>query len=463
MNPRNAIWHDVRGLNDYIARCQSVLQAGTPDNDILVYWPIHDMWHDAKGRERNLTVHHTEWLTEQDIGRVARQIWEQGYTFDYISDRQLQKCKTAEGQIVTPGGSYKVLLVPACDHIPLETLEKMIDLTEAGGTIIWADRFPADVPGLGNLETRRVQLEELLARIKKSDRVLCGDAIPKLLETAGINPETMAGIPGLYFVRRAHDEGRYYFIANREKERKIAGWLPLADNPQSVCILDPMTGHSGGAKLRQGAGGTTEVSMNIAPGQSFILKTYLDRNADNSALPFMIEGGTPSVIDNPWDVDFIEGGPTLPDPMTMPRLVSWTEQGGQSTERFAGTACYTTTFDLPDHDASVWRIDLGQVAESARVRVNGKDFGILFMPPMHIDVSRELLQTTYNKLEVEVTNLSANRIRGLDQDGVNWRKFYDINFVNIDYKPFDASTWPVLPSGLLGPVTLTPLVPVVSQ
>jgi hypothetical protein len=33
----------------------------------------------------------------------------------------------------------------------------------------------------------------------------------------------------------------------------------------------------------------------------------------------------------------------------------------------------------------------------------------------------------------------------------------EINFVNINYKPFDAAAWPLTPSGLLGPVTLTPL------
>jgi len=53
--------------------------------------------------------------------------------------------------------------------------------------------------------------------------------------------------------------------------------------------------------------------------------------------------------------------------------------------------------------------------------------------------------------------VSANRIRGLDQRGVEWRIFRDINFVGIDYKPFDASKWPVRPSGLSGPVALQPL------
>ena len=50
MNPRNSIWRDVPTLNAYVARCQSVLQSGRPDNDILLYWPIHDFWSLAESR-----------------------------------------------------------------------------------------------------------------------------------------------------------------------------------------------------------------------------------------------------------------------------------------------------------------------------------------------------------------------------------------------------------------------------
>jgi hypothetical protein len=48
MNPRNSIWRDVSALNAYAARCQSILQSGRPDNDILLYWPIHDYWRTTK-------------------------------------------------------------------------------------------------------------------------------------------------------------------------------------------------------------------------------------------------------------------------------------------------------------------------------------------------------------------------------------------------------------------------------
>jgi hypothetical protein len=68
-----------------------------------------------------------------------------------------------------------------------------------------------------------------------------------------------------------------------------------------------------------------------------------------------------------------------------------------------------------------------------------------------------------NTLEIEVCNLMANRIAALDRAGVPWRKFSNVNFpakLAGNRGPdglFSAAKWDPLDSGLLGPVTLTPL------
>ena len=95
--------------------------------------------------------------------------------------------------------------------------------------------------------------------------------------------------------------------------------------------------------------------------------------------------------------------------------------------------------------------------QSARVKLNGKDYGTLITPPFRVVVDN--LKPKDNALEVEVTSVSANRIRDLDRRGVPWKNFHDINFVNIDYQPFNAADWPLTDCGLLGPVTLTAAVP----
>ena len=94
--------------------------------------------------------------------------------------------------------------------------------------------------------------------------------------------------------------------------------------------------------------------------------------------------------------------------------------------------------------------------ESARVTLNGKPAGTAWSVPFRLNVGA-LLRPGRNRIEIEVTNLAANRIRDLDRRKVEWKVMREINFVNINYKPFDAADWPLTPSGLLGPVTLTPL------
>jgi hypothetical protein len=159
------------------------------------------------------------------------------------------------------------------------------------------------------------------------------------------------------------------------------------------------------------------------------------------------------VLSGTWKVDFIQGGPVLPLPAEITTLGSWTSLSTDAT-RFAGTARYRLTFDAPQPSAKSWLLDLGTVAESALVRLNGTDLGTFFAAPYRVTLPA--LKPQGNELEIEVTNVAANRIRDLDQRHIEWRIFHDINFMSITGKRFDASAWPLTDSGLFGPVTLQP-------
>jgi hypothetical protein len=437
MNPRNSIWRDVPTLANYIARCQSVLQAGRPDNDVLVYWPIYDVWHKATGLAENLTIHGAGWFGGQPIGKLAERLWARGFTFDYISDRQLAAMK--------PAG--RVIVVPPTEHMPLKTMEHLLRLAEGGATVVFDETLPKDVPGLGDLEARRAELKNMIARAR--DRVLVGDA-DALLTKAGVAREPMVDHAGLFFIRRALGDGRYYFIANRG-DQSVDGWLPLATKAKSATIMDPMTGRVGVASMADGG----KVYVQLAPGDSVVLRTSADRRLDGPSWAYWQPAGEPASIGGSWRVKFLCGGPVLPAAFETTRLASWTESGGEEAQHFAGTALYTLTFDAPASAAGSWSLDLGKVCQSARVRLNGRDLGTVIKPPFRVVV--DALKPKGNVLEVEVTNVAANRIRDLDRRGVKWRNFHDINFVNINYQPFDASNWPLADSGLLGPVTLLPV------
>ena len=102
------------------------------------------------------------------------------------------------------------------------------------------------------------------------------------------------------------------------------------------------------------------------------------------------------------------------------------------------------------------------VHESAHVVLNGRDLGTFIGPWFRVDVPADALRDR-NVLQVEVSNLMANRIADLDRRGVPWKKFYNTNFPprlaanRGEDGLFSAAKWTPLPSGLLGPVTFTPL------
>ena len=140
----------------------------------------------------------------------------------------------------------------------------------------------------------------------------------------------------------------------------------------------------------------------------------------------------------------------------MQELRSWTSLG-EAAEAFSGTARYTVEFENPEPGASAWLLELEDVRESARVWINGGYVDCLWANPF---ATRIPLKEGSNKLEIEVTNLSANRLRDLELSGQEWKIFYEINMVNRNYTTFDATQWDPMPSGILGKVRITPLAPI---
>ncbi len=437
MNPRNSIWRDVPALNAYVTRCQSILQAGDSGNDVLLYWPIHDRWNDPQGMEKGFDIG-GKWFDSEPVGTTAHRLWDRGYAFDYVSDRQLQEIK--------PGGRYRAVVVAPCELMPVETLQRLLFLKAGGLAVIFDTQLPVDVPGWHDLEARRKRFNTLLTAGKST--LFAGD-LEKGLDAAGIRRETMVDHPGIHFTRRSYPGGLHYFIANRG-EQPLDGWVSLSTNARSVEIMDAMSGRTGLAQTRPAGAGHTEIYLQLEPGESILLRTF--ETVETASLWPLHTRAAPIPLSGTWSVKFIDGGPALPAPFQTAALGSWTARA--DAQNFAGTALYALTFDAPP---GRWDINLGEVCQSARVRLNGKPLGTVILPPFRVEAGG--LRPKGNLLEVEVTNVSANRIRDMDIRHVPWKIFQRPNVLSVEYGPFDASAWPLTASGLLGPVTLEPQIP----
>jgi hypothetical protein len=446
-NPQNPWWDDFGALNRYIARVQSVLQRGQPDNDILLYWPFADLLDDESGNVKMFTVHHAKWLTEQPVGKLARALMDKGYTFDYISDAQLDQTRTDSGALLTGGNTrYQLIVVPATRRMPAASLQKLAALAASGAKIIFEKR-PEDVPGFGRLAERRADFKTALAALGPLATVN-SDLLTAIAPHA--QREALADA-GLSFVRRAAAAGAYDYFVTNLTARPFDGWVELGRPAATVHILNPLDGQHGLA-----ASGPQGTYLQLAPGESLLLRTAAAK-LSGPAWPYRQPTAAPIALTGTWKISFLKGGPELPPALETPALKSWTDLGGDEAKRFGGTARYRLEFDAPTTPAEDWLLNLGDVRESARVILNGRPVATAWSLPFRVRIATNLLKPGRNVLELDVTNLAANRIRDMDQRKLPWKIMRDANVVNINYKPFDASGWPLTPSGLLGPVTLTPL------
>jgi len=171
-----------------------------------------------------------------------------------------------------------------------------------------------------------------------------------------------------------------------------------------------------------------------------------------------LAGVTTNPIKAPWNVAFTPGW-GAPAEVKLDRLASWTESNDDNIRHYSGTASYTTFFSITSASLSrdaIIQLNLGEVRETARVWVNGRELGVLWKQPFAIDISTAVMAGT-NTVRVDVTNLWPNRIIG-DQSLPQEKRFTHTNITKF------APATPLLPSGLLGPVQVrtiqvVPMVP----
>ncbi|MEO8109072.1 MAG: glycosyl hydrolase [Ginsengibacter sp.] len=459
---KNSLWPHVKGLNEYITRCQSVLQSGKPDNDFLAYWPVYDAWSNPEGMDLPFRIHDIDkWLYPSSFYKDVVELQRKGFSMDFISDKMIkERLSTGDFQ----KRKTETIFVPQCNLMPVATLKSIIALAKNGDVVVMQD-LPKDVPGLGDLDEQRQELKKAIASIsfKKinndisefatgNGKIILSNDVQKGLEYAKLKRETLTDI-GLKFIRRAVDGDKYYYIVNHTAN-DIDTTINIQTGSASIIIFDPQNGATGLAS-GSSTGNTSDVKIQLRSGEAWFLKTSLKKEAAK-AWEYLHPTKDVITLNNEWNVHFTSGGPFLPKDEKINSLKPWTDFPDTATQSFSGTAEYTTTFTIKKKTAKDYLLELGKVDESAKVTINGKEVGILWCLPFKANIGK-YLKKGENTINIEVANLMANHIRYMDQHKIVWRKYHEINFVNIDYKNFDASGWKVQPSGLEGPVTITSL------
>ena len=469
----NTWWEQSRAWNDYLSRCQFLLQQGQFVADVA-YLGSEGSPHSFPKREN------------------MQPAIPPGYDFDDIPPEVLlARATVRDGRLEFPTGmSYRVLVLPPARTMTPALLRKIRDLVAEGLTLVGPP--PTNSPSLTDYPRADAELQRLAAdlwgacdgvavtenRVGKG-KVVWGKTLLDVLAGLGA-PADFACRDAtvgehIRYIHRAGDGNNIYFVANALPEARrfqcsfrVTGkrpelWWPDTGRIEPVTVYDERDGStiiplsfdpsgsvfvifrsapplrdrvvsvrknnveiSGVTRVQflehqlehelghitMSEGGQIECRMEIAQPGEYHIKTARGRALAANVAPF------PSRIDieGPWQLEFPAGW-GAPERVTLDRLMSWPDHPDPGVRYFSGTAAYRRKFQvsngLLEKDLRLY-LDLGRVAVIAEVKVNGHDLGILWKPPFRADFTN-VARVGANDLEIRVVNLWPNRLIGDEQ------------------------------------------------
>jgi len=436
---RNETWAEqARPWTDYLARTSYLLQQGRFVADVLSFY----------GENTNVT-------------RAARAIpaaVPAGYAYDFVDPYTVIHRLTVDdqGRIATPCGMrYRVLHLGGEHRWMTSAMLKAVQrLVEQGATVVGAK--PLQTPTLADDPAAFKALASAVfgdasgaVRTLGKGRLYVDGTVAQALATLGVAPDFESGAAaadaGIGYVHRKLNDGDLYFVANQgmaavtiDARFRVAGREPQLWHADSGTI-EPVSYRI--------SGGHTVVPLTLAPGGS-VFVVFLSPAAQQQRLVQPPVKRTVATLAGPWHLAF-PADRGAPPSVVLDRLQSWSEHGNPGVRYFSGTGTYSSTLQVQPAwlrpGARLW-LNLGNVNNLASVSVNGREIGTVWLAPFQLDITSAVRAGT-NELKVSVTNAWVNRLVGDAQPGTVRR------YTSSTYLPYGADA-PLVPSGLLGPVTL---------
>lgn len=478
-------WPYFHYLSSYVHRAGYVLSEGVPVADVLVYLPEGDIYADNPPGQMDLAWwvegrldRHKKQLPDFGIPRgvfelesnLVRTIIHNGYSLDGIDHPVLTtRGRVAKGRIVVGDGSYRVIVLPGVQGLPLADFERVVEFCRNGGAVITTLQMPRMAYGYKNEaeNARRFEAlkQELYGQMAESERyqekslgagksIFAKDETANFLKAlnAAVPPDVDFGAdPDIGFVHRRVGNQDFYFLANigsKEGKNLEVSFRVGSRTPQ---LWDPMTGKVSQAEAYEYRGDRTVLPLHLGPYGSAIIEFGV-AHLPAKVRPSPSEEVKGSLLLNgPWNVAWL--GSNAPS-TEMTTLKCWTDF--PATQYFSGKARYESSANAPREFLATGTklvLDLGDVRETAEVWINGKHVGVTWMVPYKLEVT-PYLKPGQNTLKIEVTNLLINDVLGQpEKDYSEVEKTYHLAY-KIHPPQEKAFVKVPYPSGLLGPVRI---------
>ncbi len=199
---------------------------------------------------------------------------------------------------------------------------------------------------------------------------------------------------------------RWFFVANvatggvarAALSFPVAGMLPE--------VWDPETGRIAREATWSAKDGRTVVDLELPAAMSMFVVFRTPVDGTSGRAPAVAPPVCVQTLPGPWNVTF--EGVAAPSPRTFASLCDWSVSDDDTLRHFSGVTAYETYFDAAGDETD---LDLGDVREIAEVSLNGGEWIGLWHEPFRLNVTGSV-RPGRNTLRVRVANTWHNRLVG---------------------------------------------------
>jgi hypothetical protein len=468
-------WPMATGYHNYVTRSQYVLQQGRTVADVLYLTP--------EGSPLVFVPPSSAMVGGDTIGD------RRGYNFDGCAPGQLMKATVKNHQVVFPGGaSYRLLVLPVYESMTPQLLAKIGELVKLGATVVGNPplRSPSLV-GYPACDDKVIALSKMIWGVDAVPGDIThhkyGEGVVIWGKPVSDNPDKLylhynltadilksqnviddfTANGDLRYTHRTGASWDIYFVSNKTDKplSTVAQFRTVIGSPE---LWDAVTGKTKKITRFKKNNGSTSVAIQLDAYESAFIVFSKENTWPSAGINTEVYAKTLQTITGPWEVNFDPkwGGPAN---VKFDELSDWTKNKNEGIKYYSGKAVYHKKFDLAEASEGTLYLDLGNVKNMARITLNGKDLGIVWTAPWHVDISGAV-QAKNNDLKIEVINLWPNRLIGDEKkpyDGIvddKWPEWLlkakprtsgRYTFTSTTQYKVDS---PLLPSGLIGPVTI---------
>lgn len=287
-----------------------------------------------------------------------------------------------------------------------------------------------------------------------SGKIITNTNLNEVLDQLQTSPDVIAP-PELVWKHRRDGDSEIYFLANQiVKPLRTKVSFRVVD--RGAELWNPVTGERRPLpQVRTASGGRAEIDLEFVPNESYFVIFGGETGSKDAKGANFPSYKSVQEVTGAWDVQF-DPQWFYPDngtggKVTFEKLEDWTQRPEEAVKYFSGVATYrkTFTFTPAAGGSGALFLDLGQVNDLAKVRLNGQELGTLWTWPYRLPVGNAL-KSGQNILEIEMINPWINRLLGDDTLPEAQRKTY-LTTPRTIYQ-VSKGVSPLAPSGLIGPI-----------